>query len=156
MQVILLERVENLGKLGTEVKVKTGYARNYLIPQKKAVYANAENRAKFEIRRAELEKEAAEILAAANKRKVSLDGLEITVAARTSAEGKLFGSVGVTELTQAILDRGIEVEKREIRLPGEGPIRQVGEYEIVVHIHSEVNIPVKVVVVAEGEEEVAE
>lgn len=151
MQVILLERVENLGKLGEKVKVKPGYARNFLIPQRKAVYATTANQAVFEARRAELEKAAADQLAAVEARKSKLEGLSLQIAVKVAGEGKLFGSVGVAEIAQAIEAKGHEVEKREIRLPPSGPIRVVGEYEIVLHLHSEVDVPVKLKVIAEGE-----
>ena len=151
MQVILLERVENLGKLGDEVRVKSGYARNFLVPHKKAVYATAANKTVFEARRAELEKVAAEHLSEANARRAQIDGLSISIAVKVSGEGKLFGSVGVSEIAHAIAAKGHTVEKREIRLPPTGPIRVIGEYEIVLHLHSEVDVTVPLKVVAEGE-----
>ncbi len=148
MDVILLEKVENLGGLGDKVRVRPGYARNFLIPSGKAKYATAENIAEFEARRAELEKAAAEALATAQARKEKLDGVEVTVTAKSGSEGKLFGSVGTVDIADALQAAGAEVEKREIRMP-EGPIRQAGEYEFVVHLHTDVNATVKVNVVAE-------
>ncbi|HDP88652.1 MAG TPA: 50S ribosomal protein L9 [Thioalkalivibrio sp.] len=151
MEVILLEKIENLGGLGDKVKVRAGYARNYLIPQAKAKYATAENVAEFEARRAELEKAAAEALAAAETRKAKVDGLEVTITAASGSEGKLFGSVGTQDIADAITAAaGVEVEKREVRMP-EGPVRQAGEYEFEVHLHSDVDALVKVIV--DGEEQ---
>ena len=151
MQVILLERVENLGKLGDEVKVKPGYARNFLIPKKRAVFATPENKASFETRRAELEKVAAQHLAEVEERRAQLEGLSLTISAKVSGEGKLFGSIGVAEIAQAVHDKGFALEKKEVRLPPSGPIRQTGDYDIVLHLHSEVDVPVKLKVLAEGE-----
>ncbi|MDX5332709.1 MAG: 50S ribosomal protein L9 [Gammaproteobacteria bacterium] len=149
MEVILLEKIENLGGLGDKVKVRAGYARNFLIPQAKAKYATAENVAEFEARRAELEKAAAEALAAAEARKAKVDGLEVTITAAAGGEGKLFGSVGTQDIADAIsAAAGVEVEKREVRMP-EGPVRAAGEYEFEVHLHSDVDALVKVIVVGE-------
>ena len=143
MEVILLEKIENLGGLGDKVKVRAGYARNFLIPQAKAKYATAENVAEFEARRAELEKAAAEA------RKAKIDGLEVTITAAAGGEGKLFGSVGTQDIAEAIsAAAGVEVEKREVRMP-EGPVRAAGEYEFEVHLHSDVDALVKVIVVGE-------
>lgn len=149
MNVILLEKVHNLGNLGDQVNVKAGYGRNFLIPQGKAIPANEENIAQLEARRAELEKVAAEKLAAAEARKTGLEGMEITIAHQAGDEGKLFGSVGTVEIANAITDAGTEVSKAEVRLP-EGPLRQVGDYDIDLELHSDVVATVKVKVVAEG------
>lgn len=150
MEVILLEKVENLGGLGDQVKVKPGYGRNYLIPSGKAAPATAENIAKFEERRAELEKAFQEKLVAAEARRDAIDGKAVTISAKAGTEGKLFGSVGTHEIAEGISSvAGVEVEKSEIRLPT-GPIRQVGEYDIEVHLHTDVAATIKVVV--EGEE----
>lgn len=148
MNVILLEKIRNLGELGEQVSVKAGYGRNFLIPQGKAVPANAENVAQFEARRAELEKAAADKLAAAEARKATLDNLEITIAHQAGDEGKLFGSVGTVEIAHAITDAGTEVAKSEVRLP-EGALRQVGDYDIDIQLHSDVVATVKVSVVAQ-------
>lgn len=148
MEVILLEKVDNLGALGDRVKVRAGYARNYLIPQGKAKYATEANIAEFEARRAELEKAAAEALQAAEARKAKLDGLKVTVTAHAGGEGKLFGSVGTGDIAHALEAAGHEVEKKEIRLPA-GPIRQTGEYEVTLHLHSDVDAVITVEVVAE-------
>lgn len=148
MNVILLEKVHNLGELGEQVNVKAGYGRNFLIPQGKAIPANAENVAQLEARRAELEKAAAEKLAAAETRKATLDNLEITISHQAGEEGKLFGSVGTIEIANAITDAGTEVVKSEVRLP-EGALRQVGDYEIDLQLHSDVVATVKLSIVAE-------
>lgn len=148
MEIILLKKVENLGALGNIVNVSPGYARNFLIPQGKAKMATKANIAEFEARRAELEAEAADILAAAQARKAQLDGMVITIQAKAGNEGKLFGSVSNHEIAEAIKATGIAVERREIRMP-EGALRHLGEFEIGVHLHSEVDATVKVIVEAE-------
>lgn len=149
MEVILLQKVENLGNLGDRVKVRPGYGRNYLIPQGKAAPATPENVAAFEARRAELEKQAAEALAAAEARKAAIEKLGgVTIAAKTGEEGKLFGSVGTVDIAEALTAAGVEVERREVRLP-EGPIRVAGEHEVEIHLHTDVNVSLKVTVVSE-------
>ncbi|MCK4608028.1 MAG: 50S ribosomal protein L9 [Gammaproteobacteria bacterium] len=147
MEVILLEKVHNLGDLGAKVKVKPGYARNFLLPKGKAAPATADNLAKFEQMRADLEKKAAGLLTAAKARAEILAKLVINVPMRASDEGKLFGSVGPREIVIAITALGHEVDKGEVILP-EGPIHALGEVEINLHLHSDVNVPVKVSVVA--------
>jgi large subunit ribosomal protein L9 len=149
MEVILLEKVGKLGGLGDKVGVKSGYGRNYLIPYGKAVPATTTNVAEFETRRAELEKTAAEKLAAAEVRASKLNGKEVTISSKSGDEGKLFGSIGVRDIADAITAAGEEVNKSEVRLP-EGPLRAVGEYDITVHVHSDVNAIVKLSVVAEA------
>ncbi len=149
MNVILMERVQNLGDLGDQVSVKAGYGRNFLIPQGKAVSANKENVAKFEERRAELEKAAAEKLAAAEVRKTALEALAITITHQAGEEGKLFGSVGTHDIADAIATAGAEVSRAEIRL-SEGSLRQVGDYDVSVELHSDVVATVKLSVVAEA------
>lgn len=148
MNVILLERVQNLGSLGEQVSVKAGYGRNFLIPQGKAVSATKDNVAKFEERRAELEKAAAEKLAAAQARKASLEALEITIAQQAGEEGKLFGSVGTHDIAEVITAAGVEVSRAEVRLP-EGALRHIGDYEVNVELHSDVVAVVKLSIVAE-------
>ena len=148
MNVILLEKVHNLGDLGQQVSVKAGYGRNFLIPKGIAVPATADNVAKFEARRAELEKAASEKLAAAEARKQQLADLVLTISHKAGDEGKLFGSVGTSDIADAIRNAGVEVEKREIRMP-EGVIRLTGEYDIDIELHSDVVATVKVNVVAE-------
>ena len=149
MQVILLEKIGKLGALGDEVTVKNGYGRNFLMPQGKAVPATKENREMFEQRRAELEKASADRLTAAEVRKAQLESLErVTLASKAGDEGKLFGSIGPRDLAEAAVAAGIELNKSEIRLP-EGPLRMTGEYEILVHLHPEVESLLRVAVVAE-------
>ena len=148
MEVILLEKIANLGALGDRVTVKAGYGRNYLIPQAKAVAATADNIEAFEARRAELEKEAAQILSAAEARATAVAALELTISANAGEEGKLFGSVGARDIAQAAVDAGVELDRSEIRLP-DGPVREVGEYAIEVGLHPEVETSLKVIVVPE-------
>lgn len=150
MEVILLEKMRNLGALGDKVKVKAGFARNYLIPQGKAVYVNAENLAKFEQRRAELEKTAQERHQKAMERQASLNALPtITIAMKAGDEGKLFGSVGTRDIAEAINKIGGAVEKREVRLPA-GTLRMVGEYEIAIDLDSDITASIKVNIVPEA------
>jgi large subunit ribosomal protein L9 len=148
MEVILLEKIDNLGGLGDKVRVRPGYARNYLLPKGKAKFATPENIAEFEARRAELERVAAEALAVAEARRDSLSGMVIEIRAKAGSEGKLFGSIGAGDIADAVTARGIEVEKREVRLP-EGPLRQAGEYEIEVHLHADVNADIRIIVIGE-------
>ena len=149
MEVILLEKVANLGDLGDKVTVKPGYGRNYLVPGKKAVPATAENVKVFEERRAELEKVAAEKLAEAQARGAKLAELEnIVIKGNAGEEGKLFGSVNVAEIAEALTAAGVEIEKSEVNMP-EGPIRVIGEYDIDIQLHSDVTQTVKVVIEAE-------
>ncbi|HEB99551.1 MAG TPA: 50S ribosomal protein L9 [Thiotrichales bacterium] len=148
MEVILLEKVANLGDLGDKVKVKPGYGRNYLIPQGKATAATPENVAKFEARRAELEKAAAEALAAAQARAEALEGLEVTITAKAGEEGKLFGSVGTSDIARAVTEAGQAVERHEVRLP-EGPFRSTGEFDVTLHLHTDVEATIKLIIAAE-------
>lgn len=148
MDVILLEKIENLGSLGDRVRVKPGYARNYLLPQGKAKFASPENIAEFEARRAELEAAAAEALAAAETRKSLLDGKVIEITAKVGGEGKLFGSIGPADIADALAATGTPVEKKEVRMP-EGPLRTVGEFELELHLHTDVDATIRVVVVGE-------
>ncbi|WP_435101479.1 50S ribosomal protein L9 [Arhodomonas sp. AD133] len=145
MEVILLEKVDNLGDLGDRVKVRAGYGRNYLLPQGKAKMATAENIRYFEERRAELERQAAERLSAAQQRAAQLEGLTVTIQARAGDEGKLFGSVGTQDIADAITAAGVEVVRNEVRLP-EGPFRATGEYEVELHLYTDVDTTVTVVV----------
>ncbi len=148
MDVILLEKVDNLGNLGDKVAVRSGYGRNFLIPTGRAVAATAENLKAFEARRADLEKQAAERLAAATARKEKLDGLAITIKHRAGDEGKLFGSVGTSDIADAVEGLGIALEKSEIRLP-QGALRVTGEHDVTVHLHADINATLKVNVVGE-------
>ena len=145
MELILLEKVQNLGDLGDKVKVKPGYGRNYLVPSGKAVPATAKNLAAFEARRAELEKLAWKKLSSAEERKAALEGFEVTVSANASDEGKLYGSIGPREVADAVTERGIRLEKAEVVM-GEGPIRYTGEHVVPVHLHADVETEIKVTV----------
>jgi large subunit ribosomal protein L9 len=147
MQVILLEKVRNLGNLGDKVNVKPGYSRNYLIPQKKAVFATAENIERFEQRRAELEKKAQQSLAEAQQRADKLNDLHVVISALASDEGKLYGSVSVNEIKEALDARSIEVNKREIVMP-DGPLHSVGNYVVEILLHSDVVASLQVEIVA--------
>lgn len=148
MDIILLENVTKLGKLGDQVKVKSGYGRNYLIPFGKAVPASKENVESFNQRRADLEKAAAEKLAVAQKRSEAVADVELTLAVKAGDEGKLFGSIGTRDLADLISSTGVEVQKSEIRLPN-GTIRQIGTYEIGLQLHPEVYSTLTVHVVPE-------
>ena len=148
MEIILLKKVENLGALGNVVSVRPGYARNYLIPQGKAQMATKANKEAFEVRRAELEAEAEAILAAAYARRDQLAEMVLTIVGKAGNEGKLFGSVSNIEVAEAIQAAGINIERREIRMP-DGAIRHIGEFEIGVHLHAEVDTTIKVVVESE-------
>lgn len=150
MEVILLESIDRLGGLGDMVKVRAGFARNYLLPKGKAKVATPENIAEVEARRAELEKQHAESLAAAGERAEKLNALQVTITAKAGSEGKLFGSVTNANIAEAIAEQGVEVSKSEVRMP-EGPIRMAGEYDIDLHLHTEVNATIKVIVVGEEE-----
>jgi large subunit ribosomal protein L9 len=148
MDVILLEKVDNLGNLGDKVAVRPGYGRNFLIPTGRAVAATPENLKAFEARRAELEKQAAERLAAAQARKEKLDGLAIEIRHRAGDEGRLFGSVGTSDVAHAVNALGIELEKGEVRLP-QGALRTAGEHDVTVHLHADVNATLKLTIVGE-------
>ena len=151
MEIILLENIKNLGQIGDVVDVKPGFARNFLLPQGKAERATKDNIEAFAQRRAELEKQQAESLAVAQGRAEKLNGLTVTVASRAGTEGKLFGSVGTDEIRAAITDAGVEVEKKEIRMP-DGPLRSVGEHPITLHLHTDVDVEVVIAVVADETE----
>ncbi|HDI5443282.1 TPA: 50S ribosomal protein L9, partial [Legionella pneumophila] len=146
MEVILLEKVRNLGNLGDKVHVKSGYGRNYLIPQNKAVFATEQNIELFEKRRAELEKKAQQALANAEQRAAKLNDTTIVISAMASDEGKLYGSVGVNEIKDALIEKQIEISKREIVMP-EGPLHSIGNYVVEVHVHSDVvaNLQVEII-----------
>ena len=148
MEVILLEKVANLGALGAKVNVKPGYGRNFLIPQGKAVPATKANLEAFEARRAELERQEAETLAAAQARAEQLATLAVVIAAKSGDEGKLFGSVGTRDIAEAVTAAGVAVNKLEVRLPN-GALRNTGEYKIALQLHSDVMAEVAVTIVAE-------
>ncbi len=148
MDVILLEKVDNLGNLGDKVNVKPGHGRNFLIPSGKAVAATQDNMAAFEARRAELEKQATDTLTAAEARKGQLEALSgVTITRKAGDEGRLFGSVGTSDIAEAVVAAGVELAKREVRLP-EGPFHIVGEFEVQVHLHSDVDAVVNLAIVA--------
>ncbi len=148
MDVILLEKVRNLGNLGDQVKVRAGFGRNYLIPQGKAVIANEKNKAAFEARRAELEKHQADELGKARARAEKMSGATVQILAKAGEEGKLFGSIGTADIAEAMTQAGFPLERAEIHLPT-GPLKQIGDFEIPVSLHTEVNFSIHVSVVAE-------
>lgn len=145
MELILLEKVQKLGDLGDKVKVRPGYGRNYLVPSGKAVPATKENIAAFEARREELEKAAYARLSTAEERCQALEGFEIVLTANASEEGKLYGSIGPREISDAVSARGIELSKAEV-IMGEGPIRYTGEHDVLLHLHADVETEIKVTV----------
>lgn len=147
MEVILLEKVRNLGNLGDKVQVKSGYGRNYLIPQNKAVFATTQSIELFEKRRSELEKKEQQNLSKAQQRQAQLNDTTLIIKAMASDEGRLYGSVGVNEIKDALVERSIEINKREIVLP-EGPLHSIGQYVIEIHVHSDVVAQLNVEVVA--------
>ncbi len=149
MNVILLEKVENLGNIGDQVSVKAGYGRNFLLTKGKATLATPENIEIFEKRRAELEARQAEELTAAQARAAKFAGMVLTITANDGEEGRLFGSVGTVDIAEACTAAGAEIERSEVRLP-EGPLREVGEHEVEIHLHTDVNVTIKVNVVGEA------
>ena len=148
MDVILLQKVANLGAIGDRVKVKSGYGRNYLLPSGRATAATPANVARFEARRAELEKMAAEELASAQQRAESLRDFRLSITAKAGAEGKLFGSVGTNDIAEACTAAGHKVSRSEVRLPA-GPLRAVGEHSVALHLHTDVEVALAVTIVAE-------
>ena len=151
MDVILLEKVQRLGGLGDKVSVKAGFARNYLIPKGIAVAATPANMAEFEARREELERREAEALAAAGNRAAALDGVEVTVFRKAGESGRLFGSVGPVDIVQALAEAGHEAARQEIRMPDGDTIRQLGEFDLTVHVSTEVEASIRVKVEQEQE-----
>lgn len=149
MQLILLQKVTNLGNLGDKVDVKPGYGRNFLVPQGKAVPATAASLAEFEAKRAEYEAKAQANLGDAESRRAKLEGASVTLYANASTEGKLYGSIGPRDIAEALTKLGTPVEKSEVVM-GEGAIRHIGEFEVLVHLHADVEAPVKVIVEAEA------
>lgn len=150
MEVILLEKIHKLGDLGEKIRVRAGHGRNFLIPQKRAVPATPENIEKFESQRAELERVQSTALSAAQVRIEALSGLEVEIAAKAATEGKLYGSIGTAEIAEAIRATGNELEKREVRLP-DGPLREVGDYQVTVHLQADAEASITVHVIAEDE-----
>jgi large subunit ribosomal protein L9 len=150
MEVILLERIHKLGDLGDKVRVRAGYGRNFLIPQKRAVPATPQNVEKFEAQRAELEKVQMSALASAQARVEAMADTAVTISAKAGAEGKLYGSIGTAEIAAAVSATGNELEKREVRLP-DGPLREVGVHNVTIHLHADAETQVTVTIVAEDE-----
>lgn len=149
MEVILLEKIRKLGGLGDQVRVKPGFGRNFLIPQGKAVPATKDNIAEFEEQRAELEKAQADTLQTARAEAEKIDGLAVRIVRKAGAEGRLYGSVGTADIAEAVqAGADVELDKKDILLP-EGPLRVVGEYDIGVHLHADVDVTIKVEVLAE-------
>jgi large subunit ribosomal protein L9 len=148
VEVILLEKIDNLGNIGARVKVKPGYGRNFLLPQGKATLATPENVAKFETMRVELERKAADSLTVAQARAQQLAGVQLNLSAKAGTEGKLFGSIGTIDIAEACTRAGVPVDRSEVRLP-DGPIRVLGEHHVELHLHADVNVPLTVTVLPE-------
>jgi large subunit ribosomal protein L9 len=148
MDIILLQKVANLGNIGDRVKVRSGYGRNFLLPQGKATLATADNVAKFEARRAELERAAREHMVSANERAEAMKDFKLTIQAKAGTEGKLFGSIGTADIAEACQKAGFKVERSEVRMPN-GPLRTVGDHVVNLHLHADVDVDVPVTIVAE-------
>ncbi len=148
MDVILLQKVANLGNIGDRVKVRSGFGRNFLLPQGKATLATPDNVARFEARRAELEKLAREQLASAEERAAAMKDFKLLISAKAGTEGKLFGSIGTADIAEACTRQGFKVERSEVRLPN-GPLRMIGEHTVNLHLHADIDVPVSVSIVAE-------
>jgi large subunit ribosomal protein L9 len=148
MEVILLQKVANLGNIGDRVKVRSGFGRNFLLPQGKATLATPDNVARFEARRAELERMAREHLTSAEERAAALKDFKLTIRAKAGTEGKLFGSIGTADIAEAVTREGFNIERSEVRLPS-GPLRMVGEHSVNLHLHADVDVPLHVIIVAE-------
>jgi large subunit ribosomal protein L9 len=148
VNVILLQKVANLGNIGDRVKVRSGYGRNFLLPQGKATLATAENIARFEARRAELERAARQHLESAGERAAALKDFKLTIPAKAGTEGKLFGSIGTADIAEACSKAGFNVERSEVRLPS-GPLRTLGEHVVSLHLHADVDVPLAVSIVPE-------
>ena len=148
MEVILLQKVANLGNIGDRVKVRSGFGRNFLLPQGKATLATPDNIARFEARRAELERLAREHLSSAEERATALKDFKLTISAKAGTEGKLFGSIGTADIAEACVRNGFKVERSEVRLPS-GPLRMLGEHTVSLHLHADVDVPLHVSIIAE-------
>ncbi|HZC87121.1 MAG TPA: 50S ribosomal protein L9 [Steroidobacteraceae bacterium] len=148
MEVILLQKVANLGNIGDRVKVRSGFGRNFLLPQGKATLATPDNIARFEARRAELVRVAREHLSSAEERSVAMKDFKLTLHAKAGTEGKLFGSIGTSDIAEELTRVGFQIERSEVRLP-HGPLRMVGEHTVNLHLHADVDVPVQVTIVAE-------
>ena len=148
MEIILLQKVANLGNIGDRVKVKSGFGRNYLLPQGKATVATPENVARFEARRAELEKAAHEQMSSAEQRAEQLKEFKLVIPSKAGTEGKLFGSIGTADIAEAATRVGIKIERSEVRLPN-GALRTIGDHSVVLHLHADIDVPLAVTIVAE-------
>jgi large subunit ribosomal protein L9 len=148
MEVILLQKVANLGNIGDRVKVRSGFGRNYLLPQGKATLATPDNIARFEARRAELERVAREHLSSAEERSAAMKDFKLTIHAKAGTEGKLFGSIGTSDIAEELTRAGFQVERSEVRLP-HGPLRMLGEHTVNLHLHADVDVPLQLTIVAE-------
>jgi large subunit ribosomal protein L9 len=148
MDVILLQKVANLGNIGDRVKVRSGYGRNFLLPQGKATLATPDNVARFEARRAELERAAREQLVSAEERSTALKEFKLTIPAKAGTEGKLFGSIGTSDIAEAVTRAGFNILRSEVRLPN-GPLRMVGDHLVTLHLHADIDVPLAVTIVAE-------
>jgi large subunit ribosomal protein L9 len=148
MELILLQKVANLGNIGDRIKVKSGYGRNYLLPQGKATLVTAQNVARFEAQRAELERKAHTELEEAQRRAAALEGFKLTIVAKAGTEGKLFGSIGTADIAEAATAAGHPLVRSEVRLPA-GPLRMVGEHSVHLHLHADVDVQLAVVIAAE-------
>jgi large subunit ribosomal protein L9 len=148
MDVILLQKVANLGNIGDRVKVRSGYGRNFLLPEGKATLATPDNVARFEARRDELEKAAREHLTSAEERRDALKDFKLTMTAQAGTEGKLFGSIGTADIAEALSKAGFKIERSEVRMPT-GPLRMVGEHNVGLHLHADIDVPLAVLIVAE-------
>jgi large subunit ribosomal protein L9 len=148
MDVILLQKVANLGNIGDRVKVRSGFGRNFLLPQGKATLATRDNIARFEERRAELERSAREHLTSAEERAAVMKDFKLTIRAKAGTEGKLFGSIGTSDIAEAATREGFKVERSEVRLPS-GPLRMLGEHVVNLHLHADIDVPLQVSIVAE-------
>jgi large subunit ribosomal protein L9 len=148
MDIILLQKVANLGNIGDRVKVKSGFGRNYLLPQGKATLATPDNVKRFEARRAELEKAAHEHMSSAEQRAEALKEFKLVIASKAGTEGKLFGSIGTADIAEAATKAGIKIERSEVRLPN-GALRTIGDHSVVLHLHADIDVPLAVTIVAE-------
>jgi large subunit ribosomal protein L9 len=148
MEVILLQKIANLGNIGERVKVRSGFGRNYLLPQGKATLATPENVARFEARRAELERLAREHLSSAEERAAAMRDFKLTIHAKAGTEGKLFGSIGTSDIAEACNRAGFKIERSEVRLSN-GPLRMLGEHTVNLHLHADIDVPLHVTIVAE-------
>jgi large subunit ribosomal protein L9 len=148
VEVILLQKVANLGNIGDRVKVRSGFGRNFLLPQGKATLATPENVARFEARRAELERAAREHLSSAEERAAAMKDFKLTIRAKAGTEGKLFGSIGTSDIAEACTREGFKIERSEVRLPT-GPLRMLGEHTVNLHLHADIDVPLHVTIVPE-------